>query len=86
VHTLRTQDFDELTDALPRWHLRCRQLGRGTRRTAELLPCQSHELPEVAIEERLGSRALAGFEEINPPGYRTCGRHRFRPPEGAFGR
>jgi AraC family ethanolamine operon transcriptional activator len=29
VHTLRTQDFDELADALPRWELRCRQLGRG---------------------------------------------------------
>jgi hypothetical protein len=29
VHTLRTQDFGELADALPRWDLRCRQFGRG---------------------------------------------------------
>jgi AraC family ethanolamine operon transcriptional activator len=29
VHTLRTQDFDELAHALPRWDLRCQQLGRG---------------------------------------------------------
>jgi AraC family ethanolamine operon transcriptional activator len=29
VHTLSTQDFDELADALPRWDLRCRRLGRG---------------------------------------------------------
>ena len=29
VHTLRTQDFDELAGALPRWDLRCQQLGRG---------------------------------------------------------
>jgi AraC family transcriptional regulator, ethanolamine operon transcriptional activator len=29
LQTLRTRDFDELAEALPRWDLRVRQLGRG---------------------------------------------------------
>jgi AraC family ethanolamine operon transcriptional activator len=54
VHTLKTQDFDELADALPRWHLRCRQLGRGPfQGQLQLLQLGAIQVFRIAANRRL---------------------------------
>jgi AraC family ethanolamine operon transcriptional activator len=54
VHTLGTQDFDELADALPRWHLRCRQLGRGPfRGQLQVLQLGAVQVFRIAANRRL---------------------------------
>jgi AraC family ethanolamine operon transcriptional activator len=67
VHTLRTQDFDELADALPRWDLRCRQLGRG----AFQGQLQVLQLGRIQVFRIAGNRRLH-FDGRPPPDSFGC--------------
>jgi AraC family ethanolamine operon transcriptional activator len=67
VQTLRTQDFEELADALSRWDLRCRQLGRGPfRGQLQVLQLGGIQVFRVAVNRMIH---LKGWP---PPGSFGC--------------
>src|SRR5262249_50375236 len=63
LQTFTTQDFDELADALPRWDLRCRQLGRGPFRGQ----FQVLQLGRIQVF-RIAANRMLHFAGWPPPG------------------
>src|SRR5262249_46607799 len=63
LQTLTTQDFDELASALPRWDLRCRQLGRGPFRGQ----LQVLQLGRIQVF-RIAANRMLHFAGWPPPG------------------